>query len=280
MMEELGKIVIISDVHGRILDMLQFFQQLLKKEKIAFGVHLGDFWSGRNFDPARGTQTKSEWTDLSFFRHLPFPLFHLRGNEDLTQPEDWWNTENMWLMRDQEPFYLMKWKALPIDYQFPGETAEEKPKHPEFKEQDHIEIILSHRPPLNLLDDTLHYETHKKLSQTGSPVVRYYYDHLHPALTIFGHFHYSNMLRTEYGLVLCLDKLIRTGTVGSTEYRYSYGLLDPSDQSLEVFWKSKPFFKYSILEQKFIYTVQSDKRDLYRSRKKNWHTNVSQQQEF
>ncbi|MHA1776483.1 MAG: metallophosphoesterase family protein [Promethearchaeota archaeon] len=264
MEKKLGKILIISDVHAKIPEMTDFFYQLDKKENIDFAVHLGDFWSGRNFDPNLKTQVKNEWNDLTYFEKFPFPLYHLRGNEDLTQPDNWWNFPKMYLMKDQQPFYLNDWKVLPIDYQYQGEEDDTNPKHPEFSRDDGFDIILSHRPPYGLLDDTLHFKTHQKLSKTGSPMVRKYYDQLCPSLMIFGHFHYSNFMKTSCGLIVCIDKLIRIGGKNHSEFRYSYALLDPFDQSLEVIWKNHLFLRYSIMEQKILVANPLDSRNLYK----------------
>ncbi|MHA1584664.1 MAG: metallophosphoesterase family protein [Promethearchaeota archaeon] len=247
------KILIISDVHGRIDMMGDFFQYLLeeKKEKINFAVHLGDFWSGRNYDPKTNTQVRHEFDDLDYFKKLSFPIYHIRGNEDLVQPNNWWFSPNMWLMHDQKPFNLNSWKILPIDYHHPGSKDDEVPEHPEYSLNDGFDIILSHRPPMGILDETLHFKTHERLTNTGSPLVRKYYDKIKPALMLFGHFHFCNYKTTDNGLVVCFDKLLRTGGANHDQLKYSYGLLDPFDQSLTVYWKNRLYFKYLILEQKF-----------------------------
>jgi Icc-related predicted phosphoesterase len=272
----LGKILFISDVHGLIPEMIDFINWLLnyKKYNIAYAVHLGDFWSGRNYDGTQ--QIYNEFEDLECFKNLKIPLYLLKGNEDLETIDAWWESNNIWLMKDQEPFNFDNYKVLPIDYHFRGEESDRIPKHPEFNEGDEYDFILSHRPPYGLLDNTLHYQTHKKLTNTGSPVVRAYVDNIKPVITFFGHFHYSNYLIHDNRLIVCLDKLIRVGrrpnhprnshNSGSgrdnSNFRYSYALLDPSDQILEVYWKNRLFFKYSLLERKIIYLKRVDKRIL------------------
>ncbi len=269
-MAEQGKILIITDVHGKIREMIDFMNILVKNknEKIDFAVHLGDFWSGRNYDPNTGEQKKDEFSDLSFFKNLSFPLFLLKGNEDLIQPDNVWHSNNLWLMKDQESFILNNWTILPIDYQYPGEPSDENPKHNDLSKLENIDFIFSHRPPYGMIDDTLHYKTHKKLKNTGSPMVRKYYNLIKPSLCIFGHFHYSNYLMQDCGLIVGLDKLIRLGGSSKNEFRYSYALLDSFDQSLEVFWKNQRFFKYSILEQKMSNIKHFDKRNLNSKKKK------------
>lgn len=270
-MAKLGKILLITDVHGKIREMNEFFYYLIeeKEENIDFAVHLGDFWSGRNYEPSKNEQVRTQFENLDFFSRLPFPIYHLRGNEDMDVPLKWWNNPNTWLMRDQEPFHLQEWKVLPLDYHDFDKSEDPPLKHPEYSTVDQFDMILSHRPPLGLLDDTLHYKTHKRLSNTGSPLIRKYYDNLKPALFLFGHFHYSNFLQTEFGLIACIDKLIRTSGRNGQSYRYSYGLLDPFDHSLVVYWKNKLFFHYSLLDQTMLEAHRFDKRNLsFRKRKK------------
>lgn len=270
-MTELGKILIITDVHGKIKEMVDFINMMVntKHEHIDFVVHLGDFWSGRNYDPKTGEQNRDEFVDLDYFKKLPVPIYHIKGNEDLTQPDQFWNKNNMWLMQDQEPFFVNGWKSLPIDYQYPGELSDTVPKHPEFSVSDEFDIMFSHRPPFGVLDDTLHFKTHKKLSNTGSPMIREYYDKIKPPVFLFGHFHYSNFQITDIGVVVCIDKLIRIGGINQDEFRYSYGLLDPFDQSLEIYWKNRQFLRYSILEKRILKANRFDKRNLYSHRKQH-----------
>ncbi|WP_371803440.1 metallophosphoesterase [Candidatus Lokiarchaeum ossiferum] len=269
-MVEHKKILVISDVHGKIPEMIDFMNMMIntKGEKIDFAVHLGDFWSGRNYDPRSGEQIRGEFQEFDLFKKLPMPLYCLRGNEDLIQPEDVWHLENLWLMDDQEIFKMNDWNVLSIDYQYPGEPSDSEPKHIDYSSKDEIDFIFSHRPPYGILDDTLHFKTHKKLKNTGSPMVRSYYDALKPSLFLFGHFHYSNFFQTDCGLVACLDKLVRLGGANQDEFKYSYALLDPFDQSLEVYWKNRLFFKYSILEQKLSDVSHFDKRNLYFRRRR------------
>ena len=106
-MANIGKILIISDVHAKIKEMVDFINFIIEeqKENIDFAVHLGDFWSGRNYDPKQGTQIRDEWTDLAYFEKLPIPIFHLKGNEDLTVTDSYWRAPNIWLMEEQNRLY-------------------------------------------------------------------------------------------------------------------------------------------------------------------------------
>ena len=212
MENENGKILIIADVHGLVPEMNEFFHWLLyeKQEKISYVVSLGDFFKGRNFD---GNQkVRQSFEDLPFFDQLKLPVFHLKGNEDLDIPEEWYVSQNMWLMKDQEPFLLNRYKILPIYYQMRGEYGDEIPIHPEFNENDHFDFIFSHRPPLGLLDRTLHLQTHRTLQYIGSQMVRTYVDHIKPTVMIFGHLHFSNFMQYNETLVVCIDKLVRIGS--------------------------------------------------------------------
>jgi predicted phosphodiesterase len=256
----LGKILVISDVHGLIPEMNAFFKWITQDQHqdIAMVVNLGDFWKGRNFSGQ--FKVRDSWEDLRYFDQLVLPIFHIRGNEDLDIPDNWWLSPNNWLMKDQVPFRLNKFKVFPIDYHFRGETGDETPSHPEIKPEENIDFIFSHRPPFGLLDHTLHLQTHRKLSNTGSPLVRFYVDRLKPAVTIFGHFHYANFMEYENRMVICLDKLIRRNTKG--EFRYSYALIDPFIDSVEVYWKNTLFLVYSIPFRKIQFIQRRDHRSL------------------
>jgi Icc-related predicted phosphoesterase len=256
-----GKILIISDVHGLVHQMNDFFHWILeeKKEKIAYVVSLGDFFKGRNFDGVE--KTRHSFEDPEYFEELILPVFHLKGNEDLDIPENWFLSENTFLMKDQEPFGLGRYKCLPLYYQMRGEHGDEVPIHPEFSEEQNFDFIFSHRPPFGLLDHTLHLQTHRKLKQIGSPLVRAYVERLRPSVCFFGHLHFSNFMMYNDSLIVCIDKLIRIGTQNSI--KYSYALVDPFDDSVEVVWKGRPFLKYSIPQQKILSLNRQDKRSLY-----------------
>jgi len=257
-----GKILLISDVHGLIPEMNEFLRWLTteNKQEISLVVHLGDFWKGRNFD---GVEKKRDaWENLDYFDQLVLPIFMLKGNEDLDVPDSWWDVPNLWPMPDQEIFQLNKYKAFPIDYQFRGEHGDEVPKNETVNIDSHVDFILSHRPPFGLLDHTLHLQTHRKLSNTGSPMVRYYVDKLKSPVVFFGHFHYSNFLEFNGQLVICIDKLVRKGAAGV--FRYSYALIDPFDDSVEVYWKNRLFLKYSIPQRRLLFAHRHDRRNLER----------------
>ncbi len=258
-----GKILVISDVHGLIPAMNDFFKWLVEdnKQKISYAVHLGDFWNGRNYNGR--TQVRDEWIDLEYLDHLALPLFHIKGNADLQAPDSWWLTSRMCLMPEQRPFVLGNYKILPLDYKLNDEKEDAPPAGGGYSERD-IDFIFTHRPPYGLLDHTLHYQTHTKLKNTGSQMVRHYVDVLKPKLTLFGHFHYSNALETEWGLVASLDKLVRRsfGLGRKNKISYSYGLIDPFENAIEIYWKSRLFVKYSFLEHKMLYFRRHDRRNL------------------
>jgi len=248
---EKGKILIITDVHARIKEMNQFFNWLIceQGENIQFGVHLGDFWGGRNYKGSTQVRMKFDYKKSDYLDNLEIPLFHLKGNEDLEAPEEAWISENSWLMADQEPFYLGPYKVLPIYFQEKGTPEDKIPKNPHFTSKDDFDFIFSHRPPFGLLDNTLHAKTHEILKNIGSPLVREYYDRIKPSVLFFGHNHYTNFLETDYGIIISLDKLIRTSK-RTNAFKYTYSLVDPFHQTIEVVWKNKLFLKYNILEKK------------------------------
>jgi predicted phosphodiesterase len=256
-----GKILVISDVHGLIPEMNAFFQKMRdeQKQEISLVVHLGDFWKGRNYNGE--TRQRDAWEDLSYFDQIIYPIFFLRGNEDLDIPDEWWLSPNLWRMKDQEPFQLNKYKVLPVDYQFRGEIGDETPIHPEYSAEMGVDFVFSHRPPFGLLDHTLHMQTHRRLTNTGSPLVRFYVDRLKPPVIMFGHFHYSNFVEVDNQIVICIDKLVRRNA--NKEYKYSYALIDPFDDSIEVYWKNDLFFKYSIPQRKLVFVQRRDRRNLY-----------------
>lgn len=257
MVTEEGKILIISDVHGLIPEMNQFFHWLIdkQKQKISYVVSLGDFFKGRNFDG--NIKKRDSFEDVEFFDQLHLPIFHLKGNEDLDIPDNWYISQNMAYMMDQEPFMLNRYKVLPIDYQYRGEHGDEIPKHPEYSEKDNFHFIFSHRPPFGLLDHTLHLQTHRRLRNIGSPLVRHYIDAIKPAVVFFGHLHFCNYIEYNQSLIICIDKLIRIGL--NNQLKHSYGMIDPLDDSIEIFWKDMLFLRYSIPKKQILYLKHSER---------------------
>lgn len=253
------KILIISDVHARVKDMNEFFDWIINKkgEKIQFAVSLGDFWSGRNYYPHLGKQVRDFWTDLNYLEDLNLPIFHLKGNEDLDKPNHYWHSACMWLMKDQEIFNLDKYKVLPIHYLKREQLDQKSAKHPEFSDKDKFDILLCHQPPHGILDSTLHSGTHKIIKGTGSPLIRKYVDTIKPRLSIFGHIHFSNLEERPHGLVCSIDKLVRESKWGKS---YSYALIDPNDDTIEVVWKSRDYFKYNFGSKKMIFHHQRSKK--------------------
>src|SRR6056297_473488 len=135
-MTEKGKILVITDVHARIKEMNDFFNWLIdeKGEDISFAVHMGDFWGGRNYDGNEQVRLKLKLSAQEYFKKLRIPIFHLKGNEDLHVPPNYWVSSKSWLMKDQEPFKLGKYKVLPIYYHEKGTEGDRVQKNPQFSE--------------------------------------------------------------------------------------------------------------------------------------------------
>ncbi len=260
---ERGKFLIITDVHAKIKEMNAFFDWILdeKQEEIQYAVHLGDFWGGRNYNGKEQVRMKLNLSEKDYFENFRIPIFHIKGNEDLHVDNLDWLTSRTWLMRDQEVFQLGPYQVFPIHYHEKENPEELVLKHPEYSEKQGIDFIFTHQPAYGLLDNTLHAKTHQILKGIGSPMIRTYYDNIKPSILFFGHNHYSNYMKTDYGLVLSIDKLIRISK-NRQVYKYSYALIDPFFQTLEVVWKNKLFLKYSILEKDIKYSRDLDQRNL------------------
>jgi Icc-related predicted phosphoesterase len=242
------KILIISDVHGLLGEMEEFFEELKKKHgnTISCGIHLGDLFKGRNV--IFGQKTFSFWKDLSFLEKIPFPFYCTKGNEDINIPDDWWHRGNLVLLPDKEEFMLNDFRTISVNY-IENENKEFyhklgikklfrlKPKpikgkyFPmfDFKQSEHsesadilessnkIDFIFSHVPPFGLLDKTRDYATHREIRFTGSRFVRLLIDRRKPAVVFFGHNHFSNYATFGDLLVVSIDKFCRKIPVWADE---------------------------------------------------------------
>lgn len=234
------KILIISDVHGLLEEMQEFFAELKENHgnTISYGIHLGDLFKGRNI--VFGQKTFSFWKDLSLLENLPFPLYCTKGNEDINIPEDWWSRGNLVLLPDKEEFMLNDFRVVSINY-IEHENREFFHKlgikkifrlKPEpikgkyfpmfdYKQLEHsqpaeilnstnkVDFIFSHVPPFGLLDKTRDYATHREIKFTGSKFIRLIIDKRNPAVIFFGHNHFSNFATFGDLLVLSIDKFCR-----------------------------------------------------------------------
>jgi len=99
-----------------MIELKEFFQYVTKKynDTIAYCIHLGDFWKGRNV--ILGEKTYTFWKNPSFLDDLPFPLFSLKGNEDINIPEAWWEQGMISLLPHLQIFNLNGFKTIPIHY--------------------------------------------------------------------------------------------------------------------------------------------------------------------
>ncbi|MHA1821439.1 MAG: metallophosphoesterase family protein [Promethearchaeota archaeon] len=110
-----NKILIITDVHGLINELFEFLDKIKKKygDTIAYCVQLGDFFKGRNV--LEGERTFTFWRDPKIFKNLPFPIYCIKGNEDINIPDEWWSGLLIPLPF-LETFILDDFKAIAVDY--------------------------------------------------------------------------------------------------------------------------------------------------------------------
>lgn len=248
-----GKILFISDVHGLVPQLFNLISFLLyeQNEKIDFVVSLGDFWKGRNYNGE--DIIRDHWNDLEYFSSLPINIFHIKGNEDQDIPDNFWtNTKNIWLMPNEKRFEINNFSLFPIHYTHYDEKHEISREVQHYKNK--IDILISHNPAFGILDNTLHYKTHEIIKSTGSAKIRKYLDILNPPLYLFGHFHYSNFVKYNNTLVLCLDKMFRINKM--MQKKYSYAIVDTFEQTVTVWWRNRLYLKYNLLEREIKYVDQ------------------------
>ncbi|MCP4760799.1 MAG: metallophosphoesterase [archaeon] len=233
------KILIISDIHGLIEELLNFLENIEKKHpNIAYCLQLGDFFKGRNV--IGGQKTFSFWKDLAAFENLPFPIFSIKGNEDINIPDDWWSGM-LSLLPTEKKFLLDELKLIPISYfeeskefikskgikRFLSIRPPKKKKNNEYfplfnyeplenvakpeilTSKEEIDIIATHVPPYGLLDKTRDYTTHKEIKYTGNKFTRLVIDKRRPKVVFFGHNHFCNYKMFGNMLVVSVDKFCR-----------------------------------------------------------------------
>ena len=251
-----GKILFVSDVHGLVSQLINLISFLLyeQKERIDCVVSLGDFWKGRNFN---GQEiVRDHWNDCDVFSSFPINIFHIKGNEDQDIPDNFWMvTRNVWLMPDEKPFKINGLTLFPVHFTVHDEKQDVVRDVHQYK--NCIDILVSHNPAFGILDNTLHYKTHEVIKTTGSMKIRKYLDEFNPALHLFGHFHYSNFIKYNKTLVVCLDKMFRVNKM--MQKKYSYALVDPVENTLDVIWRNRNYLKYNLLEREIKFV--DDKRN-------------------
>jgi predicted phosphodiesterase len=249
-------IILVTDVHGLILEFKEFLNEMIKRygDKISYCVQLGDFFKGRNV--IRGEKTFSLWKDPSIFSDLPFPIYSIKGNEDINIPESWF-TGMISVLPNMKEFILDDLKIIPVHFfeeseefyhshgikklipirddkknpqnkplvnqtlsispYFEIEPTNDRPISPILTENNKIDIIMSHVPPFGYLDRTRDYTTHQEIHGTGNKFLRFLIDKRKPKMVIFGHNHYCNFQQFGNLMVLSIDKFCRKMAEGIEE---------------------------------------------------------------
>ena len=275
-----NKVLIISDLHGLMQEFLEFLQYIKEtyNDTIAYAIHLGDFWKGRNV--INGVKTYNFCKDPSILKDLPFILFLLKGNEDINIPESFYHVDNLFVLPHLEIFYLNGFKTIPIHYfentkkqlkllgiekivRLPRNKVKNINKRNDnkfkplfdyitksnnnsnqnqiqniFNDPIPIDFILTHIPPFGLLNKTRDAITHNEIRFTGNRLVRLIIDKRRPKIVFFGHNHHMNYLKFEDMLIIALDKLVRK----SSEIKY----IEKVRKSNDI---EKNLFNYVIIEQ-------------------------------
>jgi len=232
--------LIISDVHGLIQEFIEFIRLMQKryKDSISYCVQLGDFFKGRNV--IQNKKTYTFWKDLSIFKELPFPIFSMKGNEDVNIPDTWYGGMLSVLPHLTE-FQLDRFNSIPLHFfEENGEYIHElgikkliRHNRPRKKEENgyypmfdckyeqnspissildsenSVDFIFSHVPPYGLLDRTRDAITHKHIRYTGSKLLRLLIDKRQPRVVFFGHNHYCNYKFFGDMLIVSVDKFCR-----------------------------------------------------------------------
>lgn len=238
--ENYNRIIIISDVHGLIEELDEFFKLIEEKygDSIAYCLQLGDFFKGRNV--LKGEKTFSFWKDTTIFSKYPFPIYCIKGNEDINIPENWYSGM-LSLLPNMQEFYLDEFSLIPIHYfeeskefykkmgikkliklppskykgtqkfrpMFDYQPLEDHKVSTVLTDKSEIDFIASHNPPYGLLDKTRDYHTHKEINFTGNKFIRLIIDKRRPKIVLFGHNHYSNFQKFGDMLIISVDKFCR-----------------------------------------------------------------------
>ncbi|MHA1728303.1 MAG: metallophosphoesterase family protein [Promethearchaeota archaeon] len=235
------RILIISDVHGLIKELKEFLENMNKKYKIAYVVHLGDFFKGRNV--IENQKVFTFWKDTDFLKEkLPIPIYSILGNEDLNIPKEWWEKSGIILLPDKKEFIMDDFNVIPVNYfeedkEFnssmgikklirihslkhkqkyfsifdykPFKDQEETPVHNILTDKAQIDFIMAHAPPFGLLDKTRDAITHREIKFTGNKFTRLLVDKRRPKVVFFGHNHFANYSVFGKMLVISVDKFCR-----------------------------------------------------------------------
>ncbi len=238
--DKYSRFLIVSDVHGLINEFSDFLKLMQKKYKdtISYCIQLGDFFKGRNV--INNKKTYTFWKDLSVFKNLPFPIFSVKGNEDINIPETWYGGM-LSVLPNLTEFRLDRFNTIPLHYfdedgekireigieklirqniprkrnnntyypMFDATCEKESPIEPVLNSENPVDFIFSHVPPYGLLDRTRDAVTHKQIRNTGSKLLRLIIDKRKPRVAFFGHNHYCNYKFFGDMLVVSVDKFCR-----------------------------------------------------------------------
>lgn len=238
---EYNKIIIIADPHGLVEELKEFLDKMYEVhgETIAYCIQLGDIWKGRNV--INGEKTFSFWKDPTIFEKFPYPIYCIKGNEDVNIPEAWWKQGMISLLPNLEEFLIEDFKVIPIHFfeetqelytkmgikkifhikhaeknknneyipLLDYHTIKDQPVHPVLTSTQPIDFIISHVPPYGLLDKTRDALSHKEIRYTGNKLVRLIIDKRKPKVVFFGHNHFANYNLFGNMLVISCDKFVR-----------------------------------------------------------------------
>ena len=269
--DKYSRFLIVSDVHGLINEFKEFLKLMQKryKDTISYVVQLGDFFKGRNV--INNKKTYTFWKDLSAFKDLPFPIFSIKGNEDINIPESWWSGGMLSVLPNITEFQLDRFNTIPLHYfeedadqihqygvqkiirlKMPTPRKREKqsyypmfdctyeqnsPIAPLLESDKPVDFMFSHVPPFGLLDRTRDAITHKHIKYTGNKLLRLIIDKKQPRVCFFGHNHYCNYRFFGNMLVVSVDKFCRkipqkTGEKSNKEINgFSYVVITVKDES-------------------------------------------------
>ncbi|TFG18977.1 MAG: hypothetical protein EU530_07595 [Promethearchaeota archaeon] len=238
--DKYSRFLIVSDVHGMIPEFKEFLKLMQKryKDTISYCVQLGDFFKGRNV--IQNKKTYTFWKDLTVFNDIPFPIFCVKGNEDINVPDSWYGGM-LSILPNLSEFKLDRFNSIPLHFyeengekiremgiqkllrlnlprkkdknayypMFDATYEKESPIGALLDSETPVDFILSHVPPYGLLDRTRDAITHKHIRNTGSKLLRLLIDKRKPRVALFGHNHYCNYKLFGDMLVVSVDKFCR-----------------------------------------------------------------------
>lgn len=290
-----SRFLIVSDVHGLIPEFTEFLKIMQKqyKDTISYCIQLGDFFKGRNV--IQNKKTYTFWKDLSIFKKLPFPIFTVKGNEDVNIPESWWGGGMLSVLPNATEFQLDRFNSIPLHFaeeetdqirefgihklvRLKKPTSQKRQEDeyypifdctyeknsliaPLFESDTPVDFMFSHVPPYGLLDRTRDAITHKHIKYTGSKLLRLIIDKRQPRICFFGHNHYCNYRFFGDMLVVSVDKFCRKIPQEEDDSKeingFSYIVITVKEDSylIEIFCRNQVFFQYDMKQQNILYSA-------------------------